>query len=79
MDSRLNGSAGSTEVRSLVRGELLALDKQLQAALPAAADEMTKRHLQDCRDEIATMLDPLVPRAAGGAGGAGRGGRGGIR
>jgi hypothetical protein len=79
MDSRLNGSAGSTEVRSLVRGELVALDRQLQAALPGATDEMTKRHLQDCRDEIATMLDPLVPRAAGAAGGAGRGGRGGIR
>ena len=76
---RLNGSDGSTEVRSLVRGELLALDKQLQAALPAATDEMTRRHLQDCRDEIATMLDPLVPRPAAGAGGGGRGGRGGVR
>jgi hypothetical protein len=77
MDSRLNASEGSTEVRSLVRGELAALDKQLQAALPAATDEVTRRHLQDCRDEIATMLDPLVPRPAAGAGGGGRGGRGG--
>jgi hypothetical protein len=77
MDSRLNGSEGSTEVRALVRGEIAALDKQLQAALPAATDEVTRRHLQDCRDEIATMLDPLVPRPAAGAGGGGRGGRGG--
>jgi hypothetical protein len=76
MDSRLNGAGGGTEVRSLVRGELTALDRQLQAALPSATDELTKRHLQDCRDEIAAMLDPLVPRPAGGAGG-GRGGRGG--
>jgi hypothetical protein len=79
MDGRLNAAGGSTEVRSLVRGELIALDRQLQAALPAATDEMTRRHLQDCRDEIATMLDPLVPRPAAGAGGGGRGGRGGIR
>jgi hypothetical protein len=79
MDSRLNGSAGGTEVRSLVRGELIALDRQLQAALPAASDAMTRLHLQDCRDEIATILDPLVPRPAGGAGGGGRGGRGGVR
>ncbi len=76
MDSRLNGAGGSTEVRSLVRGELVALDRQLQTALAATTDELTRRHLQDCRDEISTMLDPLVPRPAGGAGG-GRGGRGG--
>jgi hypothetical protein len=79
MDGRLNGSEGSSEVRSLVRGEILALDRQLKAALPGVTDEVTRRHLQDCVDEIATMLDPLVPRPAGGAGGAGRGGRGGIR
>jgi hypothetical protein len=78
MDSRLNGSEGSTEVRSLVRGEVITLDRQVKAALRSATDEMTRRHLQDCIDEISTMLDPLVPRPAGAAG-AGRGGRGGIR
>jgi hypothetical protein len=78
MDGRLNGSEGSTEVRSLVRGEIALLDKQLQTALTTATDELTRRHLQDCRDEIATMLDPLVPRPAGGGGGGGRGGRGGL-
>ena len=53
---------GSSEVRALVRGELRALDRQLQAALPGATDEITRRHLQDCRDEIAESLDRLVPR-----------------
>jgi hypothetical protein len=77
MDSRLNGVNGSAEVRSLVRGELKALDKQIQAAQPAATDSLTKLHLQDCRDEIATMLDRLVPRDAAAPGGGGRGGRGG--
>jgi hypothetical protein len=76
MDARLNGGSGSSEVRALVRGELVALDRQLQNAQPGATDEITKRHLQDCRDEIATALDRLVPREPGGGGG-GRGGRGG--
>lgn len=79
MDSRINTTGSSEEVRSLARGEVRALDRQLAAALPAATDELTRRHIQDCRDEIATMLDPLVPRPAAGAAGAGRGGRGGIR
>jgi hypothetical protein len=78
MDNRINTPGGSDEVRSLARGEVKALDKALAAALPAATDELTKRHLQDCRDQIAAMLDPLVPRPAAAAG-AGRGGRGGIR
>jgi hypothetical protein len=78
MDNRIN-TPGSDEVRSLARGEVKALDKQLAAAMPAATDELTKRHLQDCRDQIKAMLDPLVPRPAPAAAGAGRGGRGGIR
>lgn len=77
MDNRLNGSEGSTEVRSLVRGELLTLRAELRTALPAATDEVTRRHLQDCVDRIDEALDPLVPRPAAGAGGGGRGGRGG--
>ena len=67
--ARLNGAA-SEEVRAMVKGELRALDAQLQvrAGSPATTDDPTKRHLQDCRDEIAAMLDPLVPRG-GRAGG----------
>jgi hypothetical protein len=80
MDGRLNGSGGSSEVRSLVRGELLALDRQIQAVRPAAADELTRRHLADCHDQILESLNRLVPRPAGGAaGGFGGRGRGGMR
>ena len=73
MEGRLTG--GSEEVRAMVKGELRALDAQLKGALasPATTDDLTKRHLQDCRDEIAAMLDPLVPRG-GRAGGARVGG-----
>ena len=76
MEGRLGGA--SEEVRALVKGELRALDAQLRSALasPATTDDLTRRHLQDSRDEIAAMLDPLVPRP-GPAGGAPFGGRGG--
>jgi len=76
MDGRVNDDGSSAEVRSLARGEVRALDRQIETALPGVTDELTRRHLLDCRDEIKTMLDPLVPRPAGPAGG-GRGGRGG--
>jgi hypothetical protein len=75
MDARLGGSGTAEEARALVKGELRALDRQLQAALPAVTDELTRRHIVDCRDEIASMLDRLVPRPAGGGAG-GRGGPG---
>jgi hypothetical protein len=80
IDQRLNEGAAppSDEVRSLLKGELRALDKQLATALPMATDEVTKRHLQDSRDEIAKILDPRAMRTRpGGDAAAGRGGRGG--
>ena len=82
LDQRLNGTpASSAEVRALVKGELRALDRQLQAASAAPGlDENTRRHLVDSRDEIAVILDPTVPRPAPAAPEAGGGrGRGGIR
>jgi hypothetical protein len=79
MDARLNGAGEAEEVRALVKGEIRALDRQLQGALPAATDELTRRHIADCRDEIAAMLDRLVPRPAGAGALGGRGGRGGAR
>jgi hypothetical protein len=78
MDQKLNGTpAASTEIRALVKGELRALDRQLQAAAAAAgADESTRRHIADSREEIATILDPRVPRSAPDAAAAPAGGRG---
>jgi len=65
-------------VRALLKGELRALDAQLERAIPAASDEVTKRHLQDSRDQIATILDPRAMRTRdAAAAAAGRGGRGG--
>ena len=68
-------------MRSLLKGELRALDKQLATALPMATDEVTKRHLQDSRDEIAKILDPraMRTRPAGAGAPGGRGGGAGDR
>lgn len=81
MDQKLNGApAASAEIRMLAKGELRALDRQLQTAVAAPGlEENTRRHLVDSRDQIAMILDPRVPRpapdpAAAAAGGRGRGG-----
>jgi hypothetical protein len=82
MDQKLNGTpAAGAEIRALVKGELRALDRQLQTAAAAPGlDENTRRHFADSREEIKIILDPRVPRpapdpaAAAAAGGRGRGG-----
>jgi hypothetical protein len=81
MDDRLNGTvAPSDEVRALLRGELRMLDGEIAKALPATTDEVSRRHLQDARDQIAATLDPRAMRTRGApAAGAPGGGRGGVR
>jgi hypothetical protein len=78
IDTRLNGNtAPSDEIRALLRGELRALDAQIQKALSGVSDEVSKRHLQDARDQIAMSLDPRAMRTRTAPDAAGRGGRGG--
>ncbi len=63
IDARLNGSSTpSAEVRSLLRGELRALDQQIARVLPSVTDVATRRHLQDARETIATALDSAATR-----------------
>jgi hypothetical protein len=79
VDDRLNGNiAPSDEVRALLRGELRALDAQIRKTLPVVADEVSRRHLMDARDQIAASLDPRAmrtrtPPPAGAPGGRGGG------
>jgi hypothetical protein len=66
IDERLNGTVRlSAEVRALLGGELRALDRQLETALPRVTDEASRRHLQDARIQIGRILDPgsTGPRA----------------
>jgi hypothetical protein len=53
------GPAGTpSDSRALIRGELKDLDAQIRAAIPKAANRMTRLHLEDMRNEIAKILDP---------------------
>ena len=51
------------EVRSLLRGELRALDRAIGAAATRTVDRATRLHLEDVRDTIEQTLDPraVVP------------------
>ncbi len=77
IDARLNRTNISDEVRALLRGELKALDTQIQGAIPSATDVATRRHFEDSREQIAMMLDPHPMREPPAAA-TGRGGRGGA-
>ncbi len=79
IDNRLNGAVPSSdEIRALLRGELRAVDQQVARALPSVTDAMTRRHLQDVRETIASTLDPRAMRVRGGAGAGRIGGAGAV-
>ncbi len=48
----------NSDVRPVLRGELRKIDREAALALPRAADQMTRLHLEDVRAEIARILDP---------------------
>jgi hypothetical protein len=48
----------TSDVRAAFRGELRALDAELQRALGRAGDRITRAHLEDARDQIREMLEP---------------------
>ena len=61
---------GGEDIRAIARGELVALDAQIVAALPRATDRETGLHLADIRAQIDRALHP--PRAAVAPGGVSR-------
>ena len=52
------GAAALGDVRALLRGELLDLDRELAAAVGRTSDRTSRLHLQDARDQIRKILDP---------------------
>jgi hypothetical protein len=48
----------NTDVISVARGELKALQAEINAAIPGTTDKMSKYHLQDVADRIKKGLDP---------------------
>jgi hypothetical protein len=56
--SRGRSTAASSDLRALVRGELMDLDARLRDAIPRAADRVARLHLIDARAEIQRILNP---------------------
>ncbi len=54
----LNPNIKNTDVPSMARAQLVALKIQVDAAIPATADKMSKYHLQDISYRIKKALDP---------------------
>jgi hypothetical protein len=51
-----DGRARGTDIRAVARASLRTLRDEINAAIPTAADSMTKAHLEDARDKIEAML-----------------------
>ncbi len=47
-----------SDIISVLKGNLRALQAEIKAALPAISDKMTRYHLQDVNDRIVKILDP---------------------
>ena len=61
LSERVNGrQSAANDSRAFFRGELRALDRELQAALLKTSDRTTRLHLDDVRNQIARALDPTV-------------------
>lgn len=54
----LNAGMKNTDVPSVARAQLVSLRAQVQAAIPATTDKMSKYHLQDVAERIKRALDP---------------------
>jgi hypothetical protein len=53
-----SGNVRNTDVVSVVRGQLVSLQSQINATIPATTDKLSKYHLQDVSDRIKKALDP---------------------
>lgn len=59
-DERLNGeNASDNDLKPLIRGELLDLDRDLSRAASRAADRITRLHIDEARVRIERILNPV--------------------
>ena len=73
MDNKLNGGQAVTDdARPFIRGELRALDAEIERVLARSANRATRLHLEDARNQIAKALDPKFARPAPSSGPGGR-------
>ena len=57
-DSVINGKSSNDDAAALLRGELQTVDESIARALPHAADEITRRHLEAAHVRIGRVLEP---------------------
>ena len=73
MDNKLNGGQAVTDdARPFIRGELRALDAEIERVLARSANRAPRLHLEDARNQIAKALDPKFARPAPSSGPGGR-------
>jgi hypothetical protein len=66
LGNRVNGAqAQADDVRAFFRGELKALDRDLEAAAARVQDAATRLHVDDVRMQIARALDPTAAPPSG--------------
>jgi hypothetical protein len=51
-------NVSQSDIRPMVRGELIALRNQIRASAAKPSDTLTKYHLQDALVRIESILDP---------------------
>ncbi len=56
--NQIGPARATSDIRAAFRAELRSLESQLQAAIPRASG-ITRAHLQDARDQIRKILDPV--------------------
>ncbi|MEP7347733.1 MAG: zinc-dependent metalloprotease, partial [Gemmatimonadaceae bacterium] len=49
----------TSDIKSMFRSELKALDADIARAIPRASDRETRAHLEDAREQIKRALDPM--------------------
>jgi len=55
-------NAGQSDIRSVARAELNSLKRTIVNAIPRTSDNMSKYHLQDVKERIDQILNPLPAR-----------------
>ena len=63
-----SADAGQGDARSMLRGELKSLDRDLKKALDKTSDQATRYHIWDARDRIDAILNPEKQAAESGNG-----------
>lgn len=58
--SRSNVDVAQSDIRPVVRGELVTLERNIRNAVNRTNDQLTKYHLQDALKRIELILDPIA-------------------